>query len=165
MKPSSTANHVSNTRTQPPPTGRPQPRPSQPPTPTSFIDYPPPRGSLESAPQQLCVMTSPVRDVTSINRITPPELSSTRMWDYHPYQSTATSAGKISQRWQQFSINSSKNSKDDRSTSTQQDWSDTSTRRDGIRNRIRSTDTLPVHTNRSVTSLYPNWIHCATSSS
>ena len=42
--PPTTANRVSNTQTQPPPTGRPQPLPIQPPTPKSAVDYPPPRG-------------------------------------------------------------------------------------------------------------------------
>ena len=42
--PPSTENCVSNTQTQPPPIGRPQPRPSQSPTLTSSIEYPPPMG-------------------------------------------------------------------------------------------------------------------------
>ena len=44
VTPPATENRVSNTQTKPPPTGRPQPCPSQPPMPASSIDYPPPRG-------------------------------------------------------------------------------------------------------------------------
>ena len=42
--PPASANHVSSTQTQPPPTERPQPRPIQPPTLTSSVYYTPPRG-------------------------------------------------------------------------------------------------------------------------
>ena len=42
--PPATTNRVSNTPTQPPPIGLPTPRPTKPQTPTSAVDYPPPRG-------------------------------------------------------------------------------------------------------------------------